>query len=114
MPVMADIKRCVICGSSKTYNNNNGLPHWYKGPTCAKCARVKERKGKPRIDLLKRINFKGRRIYLEENPRIGVCNLCRNVVPFDCERTAMHHEKYDESEPLKYTLEVCTICHPSI
>jgi hypothetical protein len=59
----------------------------------------------------KRLVFKGKRIRIKENPRIGVCNLCRNVVPFDCKQTQMHHEKYDENNPLRYTIEVCASCH---
>lgn len=43
--------------------------------------------------------------------RIGVCNLCRAVVKFDCKRTSLHHEKYDDNNMLNHTLEVCDSCH---
>ena len=26
-------------------------------------------------------------------------------------RTSIHHEKYDDSNPLKYTIELCNSCH---
>ena len=26
-------------------------------------------------------------------------------------RTSLHHEKYDDSDPLKHTIEVCNSCH---
>jgi uncharacterized protein YeaO (DUF488 family) len=45
--------------------------------------------------------------------RGGVCNWCRAVVPFDCKMTNMHHDenKYDEYNPIKYTIEICVRCH---
>ncbi len=55
--------------------------------------------------------FKGKQILLQYNPKIGVCNLCRKVVPFDCKRTNMHHEEYDNTDPLKHTIEICVGCH---
>jgi hypothetical protein len=56
------------------------------------------------------IRFKDKCIRLQQNPRIGVCNWCRGVVPFDCKRTAMHHEQYDENNPLAHTIELCVKC----
>ena len=53
-----------------------------------------------------RIRFKGPQIDLDYNPRIGVCNKCRYVG-----QTHLHHEKYDESNPLKHTIELCISCH---
>jgi hypothetical protein len=58
-----------------------------------------------------RVKFKGKRIYLRKVPRVGVCNLCRAVVEIDCETTHMHHEKYDSSDPLKHSMEICPAHH---
>lgn len=60
-----------------------------------------------------RIRFKGRIIDVGFNPYIGVCNWCRAVVKFDCKKTAMHHDddRYDDLDPLRYTIELCPKCH---
>lgn len=42
---------------------------------------------------------------------VGVCNLCRAVVPFDCSRTHRHHERYDKDDITKHTIELCSKCH---
>lgn len=55
---------------------------------------------------LKRIRFKDKFVYLDENPRIGVCSQCGK-----CGKTDMHHDKYDEKNPLAYTRELCVLCH---
>ena len=62
----------------------------------------------------RRFKFINQIIFADEPPRIGVCNLCRAVVPFDTKRTNMHHEKYHTNAPLKDTLEVCNSCHNRI
>ena len=57
-------------------------------------------------DNPRKIRFKDKRILLKENPRTGVCSLCRRQG-----LTNMHHLKYDEKDPLKYTIELCPSCH---
>jgi len=54
----------------------------------------------------KRIKFKDKRIFLETNPRIGVCSWCRKKG-----RTNIHHLQYDENNPLAHTVEICPSCH---
>jgi len=54
----------------------------------------------------KRLYFKNRQMTINENPRINLCSLCRNQG-----LTHIHHLKYDDSEPLKYTIELCPSCH---
>lgn len=63
---------------------------------------------------LKKIRFKNKNINVGVNPRIGVCNLCRAVVPFDCNTTHIHHEEYDENKPLANTIELCPKHHALI
>ncbi len=54
------------------------------------------------------ITFKGKQIMLKERPRIGVCTNCHE------ERlTNLHHEQYDEANPLAHTVELCVPCHNS-
>lgn len=59
------------------------------------------------------IKFKGRRLYIRFDPKIGVCNLCRAVIPFDSPMTNIHHDQgiYYENDPLKNTIEICVGCH---
>lgn len=58
-----------------------------------------------------RITYKRSRIDLTVDPRVGVCNLCRAVMPFDCKRTDIHHLRYNDEYPLRDTLELCIACH---
>lgn len=59
------------------------------------------------------MKFQGKRVILDRIVRIGVCNWCRAVRPFDTKQTQLHHDdnKYDISDPLKYTIELCAKCH---
>lgn len=62
-----------------------------------------------------KIRFKGKRVRLDHNPRNGTCSNCnRTVESGEIKRTAMHHEKYDELDPLAHTVEVCISCHTKI
>ena len=62
-----------------------------------------------KINNPRKIRFKDKRIILKENPRKGRCLKCGKIG-----RTNMHHQQYDESDPLKYTIELCTSCHMKI
>lgn len=53
----------------------------------------------------RRVLFKGKRVYLKESPRKGICMKCGRVG-----RTDLHHEKYND-EPLKHIVELCPSCH---
>lgn len=57
--------------------------------------------------------FKEKWRYLSKDPKIGVCNWCRAVTPFDCNRTSLHHDenRYNINNPLQYTIEICDSCH---
>jgi hypothetical protein len=61
-----------------------------------------------------RIKYKDKRVYLEKIPRTGVCRLCGAKVGIDCQRTHIHHAKYDDSDVIKNTVEVCPACHNRI
>lgn len=130
------VKRfCYACGSEETrikrrydilyydwlanIDRNIDVIHYL----CAKCADhyIRRPKRKAYFDIKNlethrkhspmRMNYKGKILNLDHNPRIGVCNWCRAVVPFDCMRTGLHHEVYDDANPLKHTIELCNRCH---
>lgn len=61
-----------------------------------------------------RLHYKGKLIQTKTSlSRIGVCNWCRSVMPFDCKTTQLHHEEYDDMNPEKHTIELCMSCHKS-
>jgi hypothetical protein len=112
----------VNCGSDKTNLGKHKLsdgtikayPGWHRkdgfdGYLCHKCY--------SRIELgprnnKRKLNYRGKRIAIGDNIRIGVCNLCRAVSPFDCDRTVRHHTNgYDDFNKLKDTIEICPRCH---
>lgn len=66
-----------------------------------------------RIEYMqKRITFKGKRIRLKKNPRIGICTNCGVLISEKQSRQAsMHHEHYDEKHPDDGVIELCDSCH---
>ena len=54
----------------------------------------------------KKVHFLGKNISLGFNPRRGVCSICAFIG-----RTDLHHIKYEPSDPLAYTIELCRPCH---
>jgi len=60
----------------------------------------------------RRLNYLGDDIYFDQEIRTGVCYLCkRNGRTQKSKRTALHHLKYDHSDKLAWTIEVCNSCH---
>ena len=106
------IKICFSCGASYTkkwvYNEGTLLV------VCWLCYECVLRKDYQAIKNRKRFRYKQEIILLKEIPRIGVCNLCRAVVPFDTKKTLLHHEKYDDDDKRANTLEICLSCHNKI
>jgi len=65
---------------------------------------------KPKI-----LHFRGRKIVYDKDIRTGECLLCkRNGRPQYSGPTYLHHLKYDDTEPLAWTIEVCGKCHYQI
>jgi len=58
------------------------------------------------VNRSRRLQFKDSRIYLKENPRKGICELCgfKGL-------THMHHINYHDDNPLRDTIELCPSCH---
>jgi hypothetical protein len=68
--------------------------------------------------MTKTISFKGKIVYLDSDPRIGVCTRCRYVVGQIhkvtgkvYKNTHLHHEQYDENNAVAHTIELCSPCH---
>jgi hypothetical protein len=73
--------------------------------------RENQRKPQAREWRRRRAAYQNRIRFDPYTPRIDICNLCRAVYPFDCKRTEMHHEQYDDKHPERFTIELCPRCH---
>ena len=120
--VKTKLKCCYFCGSNKTrfWNRKTRtkgivkIERWRYVDDEIFCLNCYERIFKPETTKKRnsrRLTFEDKVLHVKENPRIGVCNMCRAVFPFDCVKTDMHHEKYNKNNPLKDTLELCPNCH---
>lgn len=123
---LSHIKRqCYGCGATQTYvDKKTGKVLWYlNGDTglvlCNRCyaSVLLNPKWQP-ITGPSRVKFGSKRLRLLTHPRVGVCNECRAVInEIDgqrgvlCKQTQMHHEWYDDSDPLAGTMELCARCH---
>ena|SRR5215510_862957 len=115
------MRLCIECGNDHTYIDKYGYARWSKlneNWYCSNCYRKiwkylnpERHKQNKRIQNKKRMRFLDKIVYLSKNPRIGVCNLCRNVAPFDCTVTHMHHEIYNKNNTLESIIELCPSCH---
>lgn len=131
------MKQCVLCGSTTTYMQKHGkYEEWHyldkdkSKLICARCHNRIERKAHPekqreysarycakyperrKATLKKQVSFMGKRIRLKFNPRKGVCQECgRSVSKGEIKQTLIHHLKYDTTDPLKHTVELCLSCH---
>lgn len=122
-----EIVTCRICKSDKTFlrkrKKANGetylKPDWYnvdrenKLAVCSNCYNMKINSEYYKHKYKSKIKYKGRYIYLKHEPRVGVCNWCRKVAPFDTPYTELHHDErmYNDSNPLENTIELCKTCH---
>lgn len=118
------IRVCYACDSHSTYMNpKTGHLQWYGNPPigwlCKTCNTkyITNPEWHPITNKL-RIRFLSKQLYIEQNPKIGVCNWCRAVkgqinTQLDklCKQTHMNHESYHENNILKDTIEVCSSCH---
>jgi len=109
---------CSKCGNTKTTIRKSGYVEWYKWNeqiVCKNCY-MKLYYGKNSVKWKIwnscKLFFKGKQITLSKNPRTGICQRCgRSVQKEEIKRTHMHHEKYDETDPLAHTIELCGRCH---
>ena len=60
----------------------------------------------------RRLNFLGDDYYFDQEIRTGVCYLCkRDGRKQKSEKTELHHLRYDQTDKLSWTIEVCGSCH---
>ncbi len=60
----------------------------------------------------RRITYLGDQKFFDQEVRTGICYLCKREGRAQKKKTTvLHHLKYDHSDPLAWTLEVCTSCH---
>jgi hypothetical protein len=114
---------CSTCGSTKTILEDGKYPHWYNdgngGYWCNRChLKLVVNPKWSHINNHRRIEFKGKQIHIDKNPRKGICSLCgikvgqfHPVTGHYCKTTHMHHLQYDPENPANYTIEVCVPCH---
>jgi len=63
----------------------------------------------------RKIRFKGKRMSMGTDFRIGICSIChKSRLENEIKFTVMHHLKYDPNYPLGYTIEICPSCHRKI
>ena len=60
----------------------------------------------------RRLTYLGDEKYFDQEVRTGVCFFCqRDGRAQKAKKTYLHHVKYDHSDPLAWTIEVCNSCH---
>lgn len=60
----------------------------------------------------RRVTFLGKRIRANDKELTGICQICnRSVTKGEIKQTQFHHIEYNESDPLKDTIEICVKCH---
>jgi len=60
----------------------------------------------------RRLTYLGDDYYYDQEVRTGECYICkREGWAQRSRRTVLHHLKYEHSDPLAWTLEVCSKCH---
>jgi hypothetical protein len=106
-------RECYCCGSTTTHVDKTGRRHWMlnhdpeNNVLCNKCKMHLFFNPKRKPEYY--ITFKNKKIYLSYNPRTGFCSQCGKAGD-----TQMHHEQYDESNPLAHIVELCISCHGRI
>jgi len=66
----------------------------------------------PKFWNKKRIRYLGSDRFFDQEVRTGECFFCKREGRAQKSKiTNLHHEKYDHSDPLAWTIEVCKSCH---
>jgi len=114
---------CDNCGSNKTYVDRHGWVAWrmVDGKRfCMKCyaKTPKHKEDRKPWDMISRENsrikrklnrfyYKGKRLWSDSIVRTGQCKRCGRIGGL----THLHHEEYDDENPLAHTMELCPRCH---
>ena len=60
----------------------------------------------------KRLKYRCRRMVFDKDIKTGACHFCKkSTLKKEITRTVLHHLKYDDSNPLAWTVELCPSCH---
>ena len=60
----------------------------------------------------KRLTYRGRKMVFDKDIRKGDCHFCKkSTQKKEIPKTILHHLKYDNSNPLAWTVEICPSCH---
>jgi len=123
MDVIKTCKDCGVTASSidemrRLFSKHKKSPLGYRN-WCKRCEtnyRTKRYREIPEVaervrgyalkSKKKRILFKNKRVTMDHNPRSGVCSECGKEG-----RTEIHHDEYDEKNPMANTRELCASCH---
>ena len=128
MQRLKPLRICKICGLEayteldlEKFKKDNKRYLFGREPLCKSCENARFLKGGKywRVrkrghenDDPRRIEFLGKRIRLEENPRTNICSECGRKYPEELKRqTVLHHTTYDSTNPLLHTIELCASCH---
>lgn len=61
------------------------------------------------------LHFRGKKIVYDQDIRTGKCYFCTKLGKTQWkQKTYLHHDYYDDSDPLAYTVEVCGKCHRKV
>jgi hypothetical protein len=130
-PRTLDKRICSDCGSTTTYTTKRGYSKWHLIAdgvfVCSKCNHKLTNYLYPKSSgAIRRSNektnakrrsrgqyFRGKGYTYLYDIKCGVCNWCRAVADIDTKYTQLHHDenRYDDYDPLKFTLEICVKCH---
>ncbi len=130
MQSLEPLRKCCVCGLEA--NSEIELKKFVKNAHCRynrqnyckNCKnKMRSKDGKYEIATKENhkksnsrtIKFLGKKIFLEKNPRTNICSQCERKYPNELkQQTIIHHDEYDEKNPLSYTREVCRSCHDKI
>ena len=59
----------------------------------------------------KTMTMNGTKKFFDQDVRTGICYFCKKEGRPQRSVTYLHHVKYDNSDPLAWTVEVCSKCH---
>lgn len=60
----------------------------------------------------KRLKYRGENMVFDKDVRTGTCSFCqKSAKNGEISKTSLHHLKYDDLDPLAWTIEVCPSCH---
>ena len=66
----------------------------------------------PEFYKYKTLTYRGQKMVFDQDIRTGECYFCKKTGRVQrTQKTNLHHLKYDDSDPLAWTLEICTSCH---